>query len=43
MAHGRGWEVWGMLGSLELFGLWVLEAVICVLLPAIFSIMEVSA
>lgn len=32
-----------MIGSLELFGLWVLEAVICMLLPVTFSIMEVSA
>lgn len=31
-----------MLGSRELFGLWVLEAVICMLLPGTFSIMEVS-
>lgn len=35
--HSANWEVWATLGGLELFGLWVIEGAICMLLPVIFG------
>lgn len=36
-------EVWRPLGFLELFGLWVIQGTICILIPVIFNIMGVFA
>lgn len=36
-------EVWRTLGVLELFGLWVIQGTICILLPVIFNIIGVFA
>lgn len=36
-------EVWQTLGVLELFGVWVIQGTICILLPAIFIVMGIFA